>query len=68
MEELPYLVSAPSHDLEPSARDPSQLTSMLFHPDVDGWATLDSSVQSKKFHSGHSYHLRSNATRTVHRA
>jgi hypothetical protein len=51
MQELPNLVAAFAHFLEPLLRDGSQYTSVLFHPHINGGITLAGSVESQQIRS-----------------
>ncbi len=41
MQQLPNVVSAGAHDLEPARRDRSQFARVVAHPEFDGWIALD---------------------------
>jgi len=45
MQELPDIVSAIAHDLEPALRDQPQFARMFAHPRIDGWLSLDRTVK-----------------------
>ncbi len=48
MQKLPDFVSAFSHHLKPPMRDGAQFTGMRFHPRIDGWIVLHSTVESQQ--------------------
>src|SRR5713101_4573176 len=49
MQKLQDFVPAFSHHLKPLARDGSQFTSTLIHPNMDGGIPLDSPVEPQQF-------------------
>src|SRR5271157_3085083 len=51
MQDLPDLVPATSHHLEPHTRDGPQFASMLVHPRSDGGIAFDGAVESQQFRS-----------------
>jgi len=48
MQQLPNVVPAGTHDLEPAPCNRPQLPGMLAHPDLDGWFPLDRTVKPQK--------------------
>src|SRR2546423_1599143 len=49
MQQLSNIVSAVAHDFKPALRDRCQFISMLTHPDLNRWISLDRSGESKKW-------------------